>query len=1092
MKRILNFLFCAALLLICGCQPKPFLTVDPANLQFGQDGGSQTVHVSANYAWTASVSGTCLTVSPSSGEGEASVTITASPASAADPATGSITFRSEGLSASVSVTQEAKSAITVGSVTKIPAEGGTFTVDIRYNTDFSVEIEAGAQSWIAFNGTKALESGKLMFSFTANENSDPRTGKATINDKSGRVAPITLTFEQEEKKVLELIKEGEIMVSAAGGTIEVDVRYNTDFSVEINAEDKSWVTFVQTKALKNGKLEFLFAANETPDLRNAVVTVKDKSGKIPAQYLTFVQLEKRMIQTDEGLRIPEEGGTFELNVWYNVDFNVEVDPDATSWITYIQTKSLTQGRMEFKFEPNEGEERSGHVYLKDKAGDLSPVTLTFVQDERSKKTTARLIMEEIYEAMDAGNWTNEPWKPGVNMPGYYFDTDNEKVTIWIQNQGVKGEIPDCIGAFGDMLEAIHITDEPDLTGPLPDSFSKLVGLKHLYIYKTGMTAVPDVFGDMKQLEYFAIVGNPSMTGPLPASLNSPFLEHLDVYHCCFVGELPASWGKYAAIMDVSNNRLTGKLSHIFQNEDDLNAFVNSEQGDNLWQQEGYGFDISDLDIPGGDMFWPEGDIEDLDGNLFNFRDVIKNNRYTVYVSWAPWCVFSSELMPELRDYYAKYCQDGLEVIATIQTDVTDDGAGKPWTDHARHKQEVETKGYGNWYNFLFTDYVTRGFLNLTPAAEVYDAQGHIVFSYEKYPDPARNRFNKTASFDLIPFLESIFGPAEDPDTYESKDYSKDGEVIILQRASVGKGINIVFMGDAYTDKDMAPGGTYETVMKQAMEEFFAIEPYKSFRNHFNVYAVKVVSKNGRIGEGYTTALSTFFGVGAYMEGNHDKCYEYALKVPGITSREDLLVTVVANTRRHAGTTFMFADNMSCVAYIPSMANDPSVFGSILRHEAGGHGFGFLADEYVQFNETAPAEHIAEYNEAYEKYGWYANVDFTNDPEKIRWSRFLADERYKGEIGIYEGGALYTKGAYRPTVNSMMRENMEYFNAPSRWAIYQRIMERSGMDCSFEQFLEYDAVNRAGAAGTKSAPVRPPMKDAANKRFVPTAPPVIVR
>lgn len=909
MKRILNFLFCAALLLMQGCQPEPYLTVNPTSIQFNQDGGSQTVHVSANYAWTAFVSGTDLTVSPSSGEGDASVTITASPASAANPATSSVTFRSEGLSASVTVSQEAKSAITVGSTTKIPAEGGSFTVDIQYNTDFSVEIEAGARSWITFNGTKALKNGKLEFSFTENENSEPRTGKATINDKSGRVAPITLTF---------------------------------------------------------------------------------------------------------------------------------------------------------------------------------------VQDERSKETTARLIMEEIYEAMDAGNWTKEPWKPGINMPGYYFDSNKEKVAINLNDFGIKGEIPDCIGAFGDMLETLVILNEPNLTGTLPDSFSKLVGLETLYIHNTGMTAVPDVFGDMEQLKYFGITSNPSMTGPLPASLNSPFLEHLDVFYCCFVGELPASWGKYAAIMDVSNNRLTGKLSHIFQNEDDLNAFVNSEKGKNLWQQEGYGFDISDLDIPGGGMFWPEGDIEDLDGNLFNFRDVIKNNRYTVYVSWAPWCVFSSELMPELRDYHAKYRQDGLEVIATIQTDVTDDGAGKPWTDHARHKQEVETKGYGNWYNFLFTDYITRGFLIFTPAAEVYDAQGHIVFSYEKYPDPARNRFNKTASFDLIPFLESIFGPAEDPDTYESSDYSKDGEVMTLQRASVGKGIDIVFMGDAYTDKDMEPNGTYETVMKQAMEEFFAIEPYKSFRNHFNVYAVKVVSKNGRIGEGYTTALSTFFGVGAYMEGNHDKCYEYALKVPGITSREDLLVTVVANTRRHAGTTFMFADNMSCVAYIPSMANDPSVFGSILRHEAGGHGFGFLADEYVQFNETAPAEHIAEYNEAYEKYGWYANVDFTNDPEKIRWSRFLADERYKGEIGIYEGGALYTKGAYRPTVNSMMRENMEYFNAPSRWAIYKRIMERSGESYSFEQFLEYDAVNRAVTAATKSAAVRPPMKDAANRRFVPTAPPVIVK
>ena len=42
---------------------------------------------------------------------------------------------------------------------------------------------------------------------------------------------------------------------------------------------------------------------------------------------------------------------------------------------------------------------------------------------------------------------------------------------------------------------------------------------------------------------------------------------------------------------------------------------------------------------------------------------------------------------------------------------------------------------------------------------------------------------------------------------------------------------------------------------------------------------------------------------------------------------------------------------------------------------------------------------------------------------------------------------------------MMNLNVEYYNAPSRWAIYKRIMELSGEDCSFEKFLEYDAVNR---------------------------------
>ena len=71
---------------------------------------------------------------------------------------------------------------------------------------------------------------------------------------------------------------------------------------------------------------------------------------------------------------------------------------------------------------------------------------------------------------------------------------------------------------------------------------------------------------------------------------------------------------------------------------------------------------------------------------------------------------------------------------------------------------------------------------------------------------------------------------------------------------------------------------------------------------------------------------------------------------------------------------------------------------------------------------------------------------------------------------------------------MMNQNTEFFNAPSRWAIYKRIMELSGEEYSFETFLEYDAVNRNPAAASAAA-ARPPLKAAQN--FVPTTPPGVV-
>lgn len=84
----------------------------------------------------------------------------------------------------------------------------------------------------------------------------------------------------------------------------------------------------------------------------------------------------------------------------------------------------------------------------------------------------------------------------------------------------------------------------------------------------------------------------------------------------------------------------------------------------------------------------------------------------------------------------------------------------------------------------------------------------------------------------------------------------DKQFETLQRATKGKGIDIVLIGEAFTDVDIATG-YYKQVMEFAMESFFAIEPTKSYREYFNVHMVYAVSRDAYIGafdSGGQTAL----------------------------------------------------------------------------------------------------------------------------------------------------------------------------------------------------------------------------------------------
>jgi len=191
--------------LIGGCTPKeePHLSVEPGSIAFTEDGGSQTLRVTSNNPWTATVSGAILMLSSTAGDGDATITVTAPPAFSAEDIAASITFSSGDLSAKVDVSQAAQQTLLVGDTEAIPWEGGHFPVSVSYNTDFTVEVDASCNDWVTFVQTKALSSGDLDFKFSANESGYPRFAKVTVKSRSGKVEPKTLVFIQEEKKVSE-------------------------------------------------------------------------------------------------------------------------------------------------------------------------------------------------------------------------------------------------------------------------------------------------------------------------------------------------------------------------------------------------------------------------------------------------------------------------------------------------------------------------------------------------------------------------------------------------------------------------------------------------------------------------------------------------------------------------------------------------------------------------------------------------------------------------------------------------------------------------------------------------------------------------
>ena len=322
----------------------------------------------------------------------------------------------------------------------------------------------------------------------------------------------------------------------------------------------------------------------------------------------------------------------------------------------------------------------------------------------------------------------------------------------------------------------------------------------------------------------------------------------------------------------------------------------------------------------------------------------------------------------------------------------------------------------------------------------------------------------------------------EPEVYHSTDFSQDGKVKTLQKATEGQGINIVLMGDAFSDRQIR-NGIYDNVMQQMADALLGEEPFASYPQLFNVYSVKVVSTTEGYAEDSGQALGTRFVGETEVTGDDDACMNYALRVVSRENMDNAVIVVAMNTTTYGGTCRMFISATGAgdgagtgIAYVPLCPNE-TTFAQVVAHEAGGHAFGKLADEYSNIKGTITSSAKKIFTDRI-PYGWFKNVDFTGDPSGVKWAHILQDSRYANEkVGCFEGACNYTQGAWRSSNESLMRYNEGGFNAPSREAIWfrmHRLAYGSSWEYSYEKFAAYDAKNRAAKATKAAKASLPPL------------------
>lgn len=733
------------------------------------------------------------------------------------------------------------------------------------------------------------------------------------------------------------------------------------------------------------------------------------------------------------------------------------------------------------------------------AGIMYNVDITIESFSENKDKEALM---DIFKAMNGYNWLNcENWGTdvpiseweGVTTYGEFNPYCDEQLKNRVKSLTIegnsekptKGELPSSIGQLTELVD-LYIYNVDFNESTIPSDLYTLNKLETIYMPGVNWGGKLSVLiENMTQLKRFALNGN-NLTGYLPAGLfKLKNIEQIDLESNLFYGNLPQNIGECTSLnsLRLASNFFDGvipdNIGNILGNFDKpwsaftlcynrLSGSIPQSLKDNqqwsrfAWlvipQKEGYALnkDYSGIQLV-------PTNITNVYGEPLNTGEFFSKNKYTVVFYWATWCNYSKELLPTISLINDCLADKGVDILAFNRYDDPDDPA------EILNYIEQNNMTWSNCIERLFdeTDKNSIPYMDSfgVPAVHVVDGSGNVLFSSVLSDDRGS----------LILFLEQILG--EKIEYYASTDYSQDGITLRIQSAKNGKTPNrLIVMGDAFVDRDMGDNGKYMQRMREAMEHFFSIEPTKSYRDCFDVDVVNVVSENSVIGNRTKTALGCSFGQGTRIDVQSSAVFDYARRVSD-ASISNTVILVVINDSRYAGTCWTFSDG-AAIALCPYVSNSSSEFAQIVHHEAIGHGFGKLLDEYI-YNDGW-IDMYTKNDFLNSRYSFNMGYNLTIDKQDIPWSHFIDHPQYP-MVGVYEGGYFYSRGVWRAEENQCMNDNVPYFNGPSRELIVKRIFSTAGEIYSWDKFVKSD----------KYEPISKLYYNTKNSKKKPLAPPVFV-
>ena len=267
----------------------------------------------------------------------------------------------------------------------------TFTTN--ENWTLSVASTTSGATWCTASATTGFKgAATVKFDVAENTSYDNRSVSVTI--KSG-TASKTFTISQKGLDAL-LVTTDKYEVSQEGGTIEVEVKANIDYKMEISENAKNWIKESSSRALTAYKHKLDIAANEEVDKREGEITFK--SGDKVETVKIYQTGGAILLLSKNEYNVSDKGDTISVDIRSNVEFDVQM-PDVDWIVDEASSRGLSSHTLKYVVKANEGyDARSASIVFFDKNSELKDTLVV----NQAQKDAIILSKKEISVTSDGG------------------------------------------------------------------------------------------------------------------------------------------------------------------------------------------------------------------------------------------------------------------------------------------------------------------------------------------------------------------------------------------------------------------------------------------------------------------------------------------------------------------------------------------------------------------------------------------------------------------------------------------------------------------------------------------------------------------